>query len=277
MNCLSYELEATKRAQRTKGIFICSSTNPRSNYSFKIRMKASDKVRMKFNHLLILISILFSISDRSYSQSYRPIGSTDSGHLINADCLPETGEGYMQLFRDVERIWGTMPLIDMIQKSAADLSRMFPKRDRLQVEEMSAKGGGRIDGHKSHTNGLDVDLGFFKVDGIEHDPVAKKQHYADPMVIDGKVSANFDIERNWEFMKALHRHGNVHKIFVDSVLKKELCKFAKSKNDYSGNIQVLRSLRHEINHADHLHVRLRCLANEKKCVNRPDPPAGSGC
>lgn len=97
------------------------------------------------------------------------------------------------------------------------------------------------------------------------------------MVIDGKVSANFDIERNWEFMKALHRHRNVQKIFVDSVLKKELCKFSKSKKDYSGNIQVLRSLRHEINHADHLHVRLRCPSNEKKCVNQPDPPAGSGC
>lgn len=205
------------------------------------------------------------------------MGSPDNGHLEHADCLPEAGEGYMQLFRDVERIWGTMPLISMIQKSSADLSNKYPGRDRLQVEDMSAKKGGRIDGHKSHTNGLDVDLGYFKSDGIEHDPVAKNQYYADSMVIDGKISPNFDVERNWELMKALHKHGNVQKIFIDAVLKKEFCKYAKAKNDYSANIQVLRSLRHETNHADHMHVRLRCPATEKKCVNQPDPPAGSGC
>jgi len=223
-----------------------------------------------------LFIMTLALSSLVFGQSF-PIGTPNNGSLENADCLPETGEGYMQLFRDVEHIWGTYPMIDMIQKAAADIARDYPGRDRLQVEDISAKNGGDIDPHGSHENGQDVDLEFFKADGVEHNPSAKHQYYADPMVINGKLSPNFDVERNWELMKALHRHGNVQKIFVDQVLKNELCKYAKSKNDYAKNIQVLRSLRHEKNHEDHMHVRIRCPKNATKCVNLPDPPAGAGC
>lgn len=212
----------------------------------------------------------------AFAQS-RPIGTPNQGLLEDAECLPESGEGYMQLFRDMQRIWGATPMIDMIQKTAADMSRRYPGRDRLQVEDISAENGGDIDGHGSHENGLDVDLGFFKVNGIEHDPRATGQMYAPKMVEGGRPTANFDLERNWELMKTLHRHGNVQKVFIDQVLKNEMCRYAKSKGDYNSNIQVLRSLRHETNHQDHIHVRLRCPANAKKCVNLPDPPAGSGC
>jgi penicillin-insensitive murein endopeptidase len=214
------------------------------------------------------------VSSLVFGQSF-PIGTPNHGSLENAECLPEEGEGYMQLFRDVEHIWGTFPMIDMIEKSAADIAQKYPGRDRLQVEDISAKNGGDIDPHGSHENGQDVDLEFFKANGIEHKPTHNE--YATPMVIDGQLSSNFDAERNWELMKALHRHGNVQKIFVDKVLKAELCRFAKSRNDYANNVQVLRSLRNEENHQDHMHVRLRCPKNAPKCVNLPDPPAGSGC
>lgn len=206
-----------------------------------------------------------------------PIGLPTNGSLLDGDCLPQEGEGYMQLYRDMQRIWATYPMVDMIEKAAADVARRYPGRDRLQVEDISKENGGEVDGHDSHENGLDVDLQYYKADGVEHDPIKKKQYYADPMVVNGKVSSNFDIERNWELMKALHRHGNVQKIFIDEKLKNALCQYAKSKNDYSKNVQVLRSLRHVTNHQDHMHVRLRCPKSATKCVNLPDPPAGSGC
>lgn len=183
----------------------------------------------------------------------------------------------MQLFREMERIWGTQPMISMLKETASDISRRYPGRDRLQVEDISAKDGGDIDGHGSHENGLDVDIGYYKANGIEHDPKKTGQTYAPSMVVGNRPSPNFDVERNWELMKSLHRHGKVQKIFMDDVLKKELCNYAKSKKDYASNINVLRSIRHETNHADHIHVRLRCPANAKKCINLPDPPPGSGC
>jgi penicillin-insensitive murein DD-endopeptidase len=227
---------------------------------------------MRFS--LVLLTFLLSMSAFSQSKS---IGAPDNGSLVDADCLPEQGEGYMQLYRDMERIWGADPMIDMIQKTASDMSKRYPGKDRLQIEDISAKEGGAIEGHGSHENGLDVDIGFYKADSVEHDPIKKKQYYADPMVINGKVSPNFDVERNWELMKAFHRHGNVQKIFVDQVLKNEFCRYAKSKGDYSANIQVLRSLRHVTNHKDHMHVRLRCPKGAAQCKNLPEPPTGSGC
>ena len=225
---------------------------------------------------LPIIPIFMVLSSFAFAQAI-PIGTPNNGSLEGAECLPQEGEGYMQLYRNMQRIWGTMPMIDMIQKSAADVARKYPGRDRLQVEDISAQSGGDIDGHGSHENGQDVDLGFYKADGVEHDPRAKNQYYADPMVVNGKVSPNFDVERNWELMKALHRHGNVQKIFVDQVLKRELCRHARSKGEFSMNIQVLRSLRHETNHQDHMHVRLRCPPRAKNCSNLGEPPAGSGC
>lgn len=222
------------------------------------------------------IPLFMLVTSFAFAQAI-PIGTPNNGSLVDAHCLPQEGEGYMQLYRDMERIWGTIPMIDMIQKSAADIAEKYPGRDRLQVEDISAKNGGDIEGHGSHENGLDADIGFYKADGVEHDPQAKHQYYADPMVVNGKVSPNFDVERNWELMKAFHRHGNVQKIFMDRVLKKRLCEYARSKGEYSKNIQVLRSFRHETNHQDHMHVRLRCPPGANKCANLPDPPPGSGC
>lgn len=224
-------------------------------------------------NFVLLFTLIISAA---FGQS-RPVGKPNDGILIDGECLPQEGEGYMQLFRETERIWGTQPMISMLKETASDISRRYPGRDRLQVEDISAKEGGDIDGHGSHENGLDVDIGYFKANGIEHDPKKTGQTYAPSMVEGNRPSANFDVERNWELMKALHRHGKVQKIFMDDVLKKELCNYAKSKKDYASNISVFRSIRHETNHADHIHVRLRCPATAKKCINLPDPPPGSGC
>lgn len=222
----------------------------------------------------VIFVFLLSLSLNSYAE---PIGSYDQGQLIDGECMPEEGEGYMQLYRDVNHIWATNQVITMITKTAAEMQAKYPNRDRLQVEELSAKNGGDIEGHSSHENGLDADIQYFKLDGVEHDPKKSSSYYAQPMVTGGKVDKNFDVERNWELMKTFHKHGNVQKIFMDQVLKNRLCSYAKSKNDYKSNIEVLRSIRHVENHQDHLHIRLHCPSGAKKCRPLPNPPAGSGC
>lgn len=205
-----------------------------------------------------------------------PIGGYTNGKIQDADCLISEGEGYMQLFTDWDRIWGSGPMIKMIVETGAHMNRLYPGKDRLQVEDIGAKEGGEIEGHGSHQNGLDVDLEYFKADGIEHVPT-NAQLYAPSMVVDNKVSKNFDIERNWEFVKALHKYGSVQRIFMDQKLKNELCKFAKSSGDYAAHSKVLQSIRHETNHQDHIHVRLRCPKNATRCIPQADPPAGTGC
>jgi len=212
----------------------------------------------------------------SASAASRAVGFYTNGSLEDGGCIPSEGEGYMQLYRNVNNIFATRPLLSMIVETGRDMDEKYPNRDRLQVEEMSAREGGEIDGHASHENGLDVDIQFYKVNEVEHIPTAQ-QYYAPKMVVGDAVSPNFDVERNWELMKALHRHGNVQRIFIDIKLKNALCSYARSTGDFAANTKVLRSLQHQTNHQDHIHVRLRCPPGNNRCVPQGDPPAGHGC
>ena len=101
----------------------------------------------------------------------------------------------------------------------------MPDCDNLQVEDLSAELGGDIPSHGSHENGLDADLGFFKSNCQEH--IATRENmYAPSMVQNNEViSPSFDLRRNWELMKTLHKHGDVNRIFVDQKLKDALCRF----------------------------------------------------
>lgn len=210
--------------------------------------------------------IIISLFILSLTSMARPIGHYNEGSLTDAECLPESGEGFMQLFRDVGNIWGTTEMIDMLERTASDMASKYPGKDRLQIEDISAKEGGDIDPHGSHENGLDVDLQYFKANGVEHIPTHSNP-YAPSMVENGRVSSNFDLERNWELMKTLHRHGSVQMIFVDQKLKDALVNYARQKGEYNSNLRVINSLRHVTNHADHMHVRLNCPANARGCFS----------
>lgn len=183
----------------------------------------------------------------------------------------------MRLYLNEDRGWGTDEMIQMITASAQEMDALYPGMGRLQVEDIGQNGGGEIDGHASHQNGLDVDLTFYRKDGLEHDPISSGQTYSPSMVIDGKISPNFDAERNWQFFKILHRHGRVQRIFVDQVIKNEICREAKRLGEKNLHVEVLRSLRHQSNHADHMHVRLRCPSNDRLCKAQAEVGKGTGC
>ncbi len=223
---------------------------------------------MKFS-MFILLCMNFAFAG--------PIGSYSNGRLENGVSIPAEGNGYIQIFLENRHNFGTQGLINMVLKTASEMNARYPNRDRLQIEEMSAEFGGDIEPHGSHENGLDVDVGYYKVDGVEHDPRKSKDYYAPSMVVNGQVSPNFDVERNWEMVKSFHKHANVSKIFMDQILKNKLCQYAKSKNELVSGTQVLRSIRHVENHQDHLHVRLHCPVGAKGCIGEKAPAAGSGC
>lgn len=112
--------------------------------------------------MVIFFALLLSLQSFALNEA---VGSYTNGSLIDGDCLPQEGEGYMQLYRETNHIWATSPMLTMLTKTAAEIDQRFPGKDRLQIEEMSAKNGGEVDGHGSHENGLDVDLQYYKADG----------------------------------------------------------------------------------------------------------------
>lgn len=221
----------------------------------------------------------------SSSTASDAIGFYSDGTLTDAASLPIEGgcgwkhlhEEYLILYEEMRKIWGTNELVDTIRKTAQDIHTRYPNCDNLQVEDLSSKHGGDISGHGSHENGLDADLGFFKSNCKEHIPTSEN-FYAPSMVLEnGQISKNFDLERNWELMKTLHKYGDVNRIFIDQKLKDALCRYAKNKGEIVSHKEVLRSLRHVKNHKDHLHIRLNCPANSTNCRSQASPPAGHGC
>lgn len=212
-------------------------------------------------NLIILCLLLSSLT----ALASTPVGYYNQGSLIDGECMPEEGDGFVQLYRAVGHYWGTTEMIDMLERTASDMARRYPNRDRMQIEDISARDGGDIDPHGSHENGLDVDIQYFKADGRESD---ERLGYAKPMVNNGSVSSNFDVERNWEMVKALHRNGRVQMIFMDQKLQDALISYARSKNEYGSHLKEIQSLRHVANHQDHLHVRLLCPPTAKGCFSR---------
>lgn len=218
-----------------------------------------------------LIAITFlALSFNSLASE--PVGYYNNGSLKDPECMPASGMGFevIQLSRDVGHIFATSEMVDMLQKTAADMSQKYPGRDRLQIEDIAGREGGDIDPHSSHENGLDADVQYFKADGVES-AQTRYNPYAQSMLPNGTVSSNFDLERNWELMKTLHKHGNVKNIFIDKNLKAALVQYARSKGEYNSNTRVINSMVHVENHADHLHVRLNCPSYARGCHSTNGP------
>ena len=68
------------------------------------------------------------------------------------------------------RRWGTQKLVSTIDLIAIDYAERFPIGPRLVVGDLSRTRGGKLGGHDSHQNGLDVDIYYPRRDGLETSP-----------------------------------------------------------------------------------------------------------
>jgi penicillin-insensitive murein endopeptidase len=221
---------------------------------------------------------LFTFFTRPFAQAF---GQYDRGTLAQPDALKNEGDGYLKLFRQRDRAYGTLDLVTLVGEAAQALRKDYPSVERLQIGDVSAKRGGPVGGHASHQNGLDADIVFLRKDRREMSPTSARANETgfDEDFVDakGKVSANFDIEANWRLIELLDSTGRVDRIFIDHAIKREFCEYAASKGMRVEWAETLRKLRHWDNHQDHLHLRLTCPANSKDCKPTPPLPPGDGC
>ena len=208
------------------------------------------------------------------------IGSYSKGTLTNPSVFPREGEGFTHLFHYRNRYYGSSGLIDILKKSAAELFQAYPEGERLQLGDLSAERGGFVSGHASHQNGLDVDLVYLRMNYEEQDP-SIPNGFQESFVVKGKVTRNFDFQRNWRFFQIVHSSGRLNRIFVAPEIKEALCHYAgytvTSEDEVESAIQVLRRLRPYKNHADHMHLRLTCPETSPDCNPQEEMPEGSGC
>jgi len=216
---------------------------------------------------------------RPWGQAF---GTFDNGHLEKADELPLEGDGYLKVFQERDRGFGSLDLISLIQASSKEIRRDFPAVELVQVGDLAKEKGGNIPGHGSHQNGLDVDIVYFRKDRYVM-PKTKScpgistgfcEQHVDPK---GRVKANFDVEANWRMIQLLDSSNRLDRIFTDLRLKKVFCEYAVAKGMRAEWGSTLRKLRHWPKHADHMHVRLTCPPNSTKCKPFAALPAGDGC
>ncbi len=76
--------------------------------------------------------------------------------------MPSSGPHHMGYYADSKR-WGTAKTVELLKRVAASFHAKTGKK--LEIGDISLRGGGDIDGHKSHERGTNVDINIVFNDG----------------------------------------------------------------------------------------------------------------
>ena len=177
------------------------------------------------------------------------IGTPDAGLLVNPLRMPD---GPYWTIRNPLETYGTAETIDFIVTAVEDVEARFPGSPRLVVGDVSRRDGGRLNRHRSHQAGRDVDLGFYYAAGeIPDFRTARRK--------------DLDLPRMWALFRALITETDVDRIFVDRSIIAVLYAYARDEEnedvDWLDDVFGRRGehhkgvIQHERGHKNHLHVR----------------------
>ncbi len=165
----------------------------------------------------------------------RPGGSYYAGRLDGSVNLKDRGTGYVHN-RGGDPVdaddWGSLALLACLET----VGREWEATGReLNVNDLSQRGGGRFRPHRSHQNGLDVDLRYVRRDGKSH-----------PLDIRRDPEA-YDADATQALMKLILDHCNVNVIFAD------VDRLGFDSRQLGSERQVLA---YAPGHSNHFHLRL---------------------
>ncbi len=240
---------------------------------------------MKFSLFILLLAMVSECGSAPFVNSWgkvtRPspglsqsIGSYTAGCLSGAAILPRTGTGYQVMRLSRQRFYGHPDLINFIQHLGQTIDAN--KWGTLLVGDLGQpRGGPTLTGHRSHQSGLDVDLWYLMspVAAIRTLTANEREKWGAPSVL----KANSDqvnlaqwTMANERILETVARMPEVDRVFVHAGVKRLLCS-RKTPHDW------LRKIRPWWGHDDHLHVRLKCPANNSACQGQEAVPSGEGC
>jgi murein endopeptidase len=169
----------------------------------------------------------------------RAVGQPFAGRLVSGVQLPAEGRDFWTYDFGTRgspnrpwRRWGTDRLVSTVLDVLAEYRAAHPEAPRVGVADLSRPHGGPFGrnfggrGHMSHQNGLDVDIMYPRVDGLE-----RRAHT--PAMVDGRLSQEL-VDR---FLDA----GATHL-------------YTGPRLDLRGPRKIVVKLAY---HDDHLHVRIR--------------------
>lgn len=244
--------------------------------------------RRLFTSIFILIGIFAGFYAFALPRREGSLGQYWNGSLDSDAFLADKEKGLLKIFVERNRRYGNDVLVRLLKDLGTTYRRVWtsPPAERLQIGDLSQKGGGQISRHHSHQNGLDVDIVYLRKNRRETLPQrGAEASFDESFVVRGSVSKNFDTRRNWWLFAHLMQTGLVDRIFVDKEIKRYLCRAVLSAPETLGEakdlekirVRVLRLLRPYPEHMDHFHMRLLCPPDNSKCVASKPVPSGPGC
>ena len=136
--------------------------------------------------VLVVLALVFPAAAEACRS--RAAGLTNHGWLVCGVKLPGETDALVTwdgvLGRSPSRgwrRWGTQKLVDTVELLSLDYGTRFPVGPRLVVGDLSRPHGGPFGpefggvGHASHQNGLDVDVYYPRLDGLERPPIRPSQ------------------------------------------------------------------------------------------------------
>jgi penicillin-insensitive murein DD-endopeptidase len=199
------------------------------------------------------------------------IGETSNGCIAGARSLPAEGPGYVSIRRYRNRYFGHPDLLRLV----GDLGRTMARHGDglVMVGDLSQPRGGLMSSsHRSHQNGLDVDI-WFKLAPSTAAANRETAGTADPPSMvspDGEDLGRLWGEDQRVLLKTAAEDARVDRIFVNAAIKRGLC---RSERDRAW----LRKVRPWFGHDAHFHIRLKCPQDGTQCEQQAAIPSGDGC
>lgn len=176
------------------------------------------------------------------------------------------GEHEAYVLRDPERAYATARTIARLRRGFDRMARRWPDGPRARVHDLSLRGGGAIDDHRSHQSGRDVDITYYQRRGCGGQGCPLRAIEPDEL----------DVRRQWALLEGWLRRGEVEAIYIDYALQGPLYREAARRGATAAQLaewfQHPRGrrhsegrIRHFPNHRDHLHVRFACARGERSC------------
>lgn len=234
--------------------------------------------RMMIGGLLLMAACTVVARDWSNVVSPAPgparaIGQTSKGCIIGAAALPQEGPGYQVMHLERHRNFGHPELLAMIRGLGQSTAR--ERLGLLHVGDLGQPRGGPTPfGHRSHQNGLDVDVWFALDPALARSSDPLRSNIRAPSLLSPSgegLNRYLWEDRHRRVLELAARYPRVDRIFVNPHVKRELCRTAQ------GDRSWLRKIRPWWGHDDHFHARLFCPPDSPECDSQDTLPPGEGC
>ncbi len=189
------------------------------------------------------------------------VALANRGRLTDAEPMPP-GDNYVTLYP--HRSFGTYYTVSEITRVMDAYKVRYPEADPVIIGDLSFRTGRRIQPHKSHQSGRDVDITFPRTN---QPPNYRRFH---PI-----TRRTLDIEKSLWMLKSFIDGGQIEYIFVDRHFQYLLAKEAEKQGapkewiektfQYPHHKGTAALIRHARGHRDHFHIRFNCQETDRSC------------